>query len=124
MTVVVDVEEFPLEQVTKQLNKLVEVLKVVELDPNASVQRQVVLIKVRSDPTTRSSILETVELFRAKVIDVAHDSLTIECTGKSEKVQALLHVLEPYGVRELVQSGIVGVGRGPRSITDRSLRTA
>ena len=119
MTVVVDVE-----QVTKQLNKLVEVLKVVELDPNASVQRQVVLIKVRADPTTRSSILETVELFRAKVIDVAHDSLTIECTGKSEKVQALLHVLEPFGVRELVQSGIVGVGRGPRSITDRSLRTA
>ena len=124
MTVVVDVEEFPLEQVTKQLNKLVEVLKVVELDPNASVQRQVVLVKVRADATTRSSILETVELFRAKVIDVAHDSLTIECTGKSEKVQALLHVLEPFGVRELVQSGIVGVGRGPRSITDRSLRTA
>ena len=124
MTVVVDVEEFPLEQVTKQLNKLIEVLKVVELDPNASVQRQVVLVKVRADATTRSSILESVELFRAKVIDVAHDSLTIECTGKSEKVQALLHVLEPYGVRELVQSGIVGVGRGPRSITDRSLRTA
>jgi acetolactate synthase-1/3 small subunit len=124
MTVVVDVEEFPLEQVTKQLNKLVEVLKVVELDPNASVQRQVVLVKVRADANTRSSILETVELFRAKVIDVAHDSLTIECTGKSEKVQALLHVLEPFGVRDLVQSGIVGVGRGPRSITDLSLRTA
>ena len=122
MTVVVDVEEFPLEQVTKQLNKLVEVLKVVELDPNASVQRQVVLVKVRADATTRSSILESVELFRAKVIDVAHDSLTIECTGKSEKVQALLHVLEPYGVRELVQSGMVAVGRGPRSITDRSAR--
>ncbi|MDQ2782466.1 acetolactate synthase small subunit [Lapillicoccus sp.] len=124
MTVVVDVDELPLEQVTKQLNKLVEVLKVVELDPHASVQRQVVLIKVRADPASRSAILETVELFRAKVIDVAHDSLTIECTGKSEKVQALLHQLEPYGVRELVQSGMVGVGRGPRSITDRSLRTA
>ena len=124
MTVVVDVEEFPLEQVTKQLNKLVEVLKVVELDPNASVQRQVVLVKVRADANTRSSILETVELFRAKVIDVSSDSLTIECTGKADKVQALLHVLEPFGVRELVQSGIVGVGRGPRSITDRSLRTA
>ena len=124
MTVVVDVEDLPLEQVTKQLNKLVEVLKVVELDPHASVQRQVVLIKVRAEPSTRSSILETVELFRAKVIDVAHDSLTIECTGKSEKVHALLAVLEPFGVRELVQSGVVGVGRGPRSITDRSLRTA
>ncbi len=124
MTVVVDVDELPLEQVTKQLNKLVEVLKVVELDPHASVQRQVVLIKVRAEPASRSAILETVELFRAKIIDVAHDSLTIECTGKSEKVQALLQQLEPYGVRELVQSGMVGVGRGPRSITDRSLRTA
>jgi acetolactate synthase-1/3 small subunit len=124
MTVVVDVDELPLEQVTKQLNKLVEVLKVVELDDHHSVQRQVVLIKVRCDSTNRSSILENVELFRAKVIDVSHDSLTVECTGKSEKVQALLHVLEPYGIRELVQSGVVGVGRGPRSITDRSLRSA
>ncbi|WP_411283825.1 acetolactate synthase small subunit [Lapillicoccus sp.] len=124
MTVVVDVDALPLEQVTKQLNKLVEVLKVVELDPLASVQRQVVLIKVRADATNRTHVLETVALFRAKVIDVAHDTLTIECTGKAEKVQALLGVLEPFGVRELVQSGIVAVGRGPRSITDRSLRTA
>ncbi len=124
MTVVVDVEALPLEQVTKQLNKLVEVLKVVELDPVASVQRQVVLVKVRADAVTRSHVLETVELFRAKVIDVAHDTLTIECTGKAEKVQALLGVLEPFGIRELVQSGMVAVGRGPRSITDRSLRTA
>ncbi|WP_295695578.1 acetolactate synthase small subunit [Lapillicoccus sp.] len=124
MTVVVDVEDLPLEQVTKQLNKLVEVLKVVELDPVASVQSQVILVKVRADVTTRSHILETVELFRAHVVDVAHDSLTIECTGKADKVQALLLLLEPFGVRELVQSGVVGVGRGPRSITDRSLRTA
>ncbi len=124
MTVVVDVDELPLEQVTKQLNKLVEVLKVVELDDHHSVQRQVVLIKVRADGTTRSSILENVELFRAKIIDVSQDSLTIECTGKSDKVQALLQILEPYGIRELVQSGVVGVGRGSRSITDRSLRSA
>ncbi len=124
MTVVVDVEALPLEQVTKQLNKLVEVLKVVELDPDASVQRQVVLVKVRADAASRTHVLETVELFRAKVIDVAHDTLTIECTGKAEKVHALLGVLEPFGVRELVQSGVVAVGRGPRSITDRSLRTA
>jgi len=124
MTVVVDVEALPLEQVTKQLNKLVEVLRVVELDPVASVQRQVVLVKVRADAVTRTHVLETVELFRAKVIDVAQDTLTIECTGKAEKVQALLGVLEPFGVRELVQSGVVAVGRGPRSITDRSLRTA
>ena len=124
MTVVVDVEELPLEQVTKQLNKLVNVLKIVELDPNASVQRSSSSSRCGPTRPPRSSILETVQLFRAKVVDVAHDSLTIEVTGKSEKLQALLHVLEPFGVRELVQSGIVGVGRGPRSITDRSLRTA
>ena len=124
MTVVVECDELPLEQVTKQLNKLVEVLKIVELEPATSVQRQIVLVKVRADATTRSHIVETAELFRGKVVDVASDSLTIEMTGKVEKVQAMLGVLEPFGIRELVQSGIVAVGRGPRSITDRALRSA
>ncbi|MEI2764754.1 MAG: acetolactate synthase small subunit [Dermatophilaceae bacterium] len=124
MTVVVDVDEAPLEQVTKQLNKLVEVLKIVELEPTASVQRQIVLVKVRADAATRSHIVETAQLFRATVVDVASDSLTLECTGKVEKVQAMLGVLEPFGIRELVQSGVVGMGRGPRSITDRALRSA
>ena len=124
MTVVVDVEELPLEQVTKQLNKLVEVLKVVELDQSASVQRQILLIKVRSDAAARSHIIETVDLFRGKIIDVGPDTLTIEATGKSEKLDALLTLLEPYGIRELVQSGVVAIGRGPRSITDRTLRSA
>ena len=124
MTVVVDVDELPLEQVTKQLNKLVEVLKVVELDQAASVQRQILLIKVRSDAAARSHIIETVDLFRGKIIDVGPDTLTIEATGKSEKLDALLTLLEPYGIRELVQSGVVAIGRGPRSITDRTLRSA
>ena len=124
MTVVVECDELPLEQVTKQLNKLVEVLKIVELEPATSVQRQIVLVKVRADATTRSHIVETAELFRGKVVDVASDSPTIEMTGKVEKVQAMLGVLEPFGIRELVQSGIVAVGRGPRSITDRALRSA
>jgi acetolactate synthase-1/3 small subunit len=124
MTVVVDVEDVPLEQVTKQLNKLVEVLKVVELEGSAAVQRQVMLIKVRADAATRSQVLELVQLFRAKVVDVATESLTIEATGTTEKLTALLEVLEPYGVRELVQSGMVAIGRGPRSITDRALRSA
>jgi acetolactate synthase-1/3 small subunit len=124
MTVVVDVDEAPLEQVTKQLNKLVEVLKVVELDQAASVQRQILLIKVRSDAAARSHIIETVDLFRGKIIDVGPDTLTIEATGKSEKLDALLTLLEPYGIRELVQSGVVAIGRGPRSITDRTLRSA
>jgi acetolactate synthase-1/3 small subunit len=121
MTVVVDVEDLPLEQVTKQLNKLVEVLKVVELEPTSSVQRQVMLIKVKADAGTRSQVLEMVQMFRAKVVDVATESLTIEATGNSDKLRALLDVLEPYGVKELVQSGMVAIGRGPRSITDRAL---
>jgi acetolactate synthase-1/3 small subunit len=124
MTVVVDVDELPLEQVTKQLNKLIEVIKVVELDGGSSVQRELLLVKVRVDASTRSHVLETANLFRAKVVDVAPDAVTIEATGNSDKLAALLRVLEPYGVRELVQSGMVAVGRGSRSMSDRTLRTA
>ena len=124
MTVVVDVEELPLEQVTKQLNKLVEVIKVVELDPSASVQRELLLVKVRADLQTRSHVLETAQLFRAKVVDVAPDAVTIEATGNVDKLAALLRVLEPFGVREIVQSGMVAVSRGSRSMSDRALRTA
>ncbi|QGN57881.1 acetolactate synthase small subunit [Nostocoides sp. HKS02] len=124
MTVVVDVDALPLEQVTKQLNKLVEVLKVVELDPTASVQREILLVKVRADLQTRSHVLETVQLFRAKVVDVGSDALTIEVTGNRDKLAAFLEVLEPFGVKELVQSGMVAIGRGTRSITDRALRSA
>jgi acetolactate synthase-1/3 small subunit len=124
MTVVVDVDELPLEQVTKQLNKLIEVLKVVELEPSASVQREILLVKVRTDQQSRSHVLETVQLFRAKVVDVAGDALTIEVTGNRDKLAAFLEVLEPFGVKELVQSGMVAIGRGSRSITDRALRSA
>lgn len=124
MTVVVDVEDLPLEQVTKQLNKLVSVIKIVELEPSASVQRELLLVKVRADLQTRSHVLETVQLFRAKVVDVAPDAVTIEVTGNPDKLDAFLRVLEPFGIRELVQSGLVGIGRGNRSITDRALRSA
>jgi acetolactate synthase-1/3 small subunit len=122
MTIVVNVEDLPLEQVTKQLNKLVNVLKIVELGPAASVQRELLLVKVRADTETRSQVLETVQLFRAKVVDVASDAVTIEATGSRDKLEALIRVLEPFGIKELVQSGMVAVGRGTRSITDRSLR--
>ena len=120
MTVVFDVQEQALEQVTKQLNKLIEVLKVVELEQAASVQRELVLIKVRSDAATRSQILDITQMFRCNVVDVTTDSVVLEATGTPEKLGALLGVLEPYGVRELVQSGLVAVGRGGRSITDRA----
>jgi acetolactate synthase I/III small subunit len=124
MTVVVDVDELPLEQVTKQLNKLINVIKIVELEPTASVQREMLLVKVRADVQTRTHVLETVELFRARVIDVAPDAVTVEATGSPDKLEALLKVLEPFGIRELAQSGLVGIGRGSRSITDRALRSA
>jgi acetolactate synthase I/III small subunit len=120
MTIVVNVEELPLEQVTKQLNKLVNVIKIVELDPAAAVQRELLLVKVRADLDTRSHVLETVQLFRAKVVDVAPDAVTIEATGTADKLEALIRVLDPFGIKELVQSGMVAVGRGSRSITDRN----
>ncbi|GEL19098.1 acetolactate synthase small subunit [Pseudonocardia asaccharolytica] len=122
MTIVVAVEDLPLEQVTKQLNKLVNVIKIVELEPATSVQRELLLVKVRADAGMRSSVLEAVQLFRAKVVDVAPEALTIEATGTADKLNALLRMLEPYGVREMVQSGMVAVGRGPRSITAASVR--
>ena len=117
MTIVVSVDDLPLEQVTKQLNKLVNVLKIVELEPASSVQRELLLVKVKADLASRSHVLETVQLFRAKVVDVAADAVTIEATGTNDKLSALIRVLEPFGIRELVQSGMVAVGRGSRSMT-------
>ena len=124
MTIVVNVEGAPLEQVTKQLNKLINVLKIVELDPDSSVQREILLVKVKADLETRSHILETVQLFRAKVVDVASDAVTIEATGNGDKLAALLRVLEPFGIKELVKSGAVAMARGARSISDRPVRSA
>ncbi len=119
ITVVVDVEELPLEQVTKQLNKLINVIKIVELDPETAVTRDHMLIKVRVDNTTRSQVLEAVTLFRASIVDVATDALVIEVTGNTPKIQAFLRVLEPYGIKEIAQSGLLAIGRGSKSITER-----
>jgi acetolactate synthase-1/3 small subunit len=122
MTIVVDVADSPLEQVTKQLNKLVEVIKIVELDPAHSVARELLLVKVKADAATRGQVLELVQVFRGKVVDIAADAVTVQVVGNTDKLADFLRIVEPYGVRELVQSGVVAIGRGPRSITDRSLR--
>jgi acetolactate synthase-1/3 small subunit len=122
ITVVVDVEELPLEQVTKQLNKLVNVIKIVELDLTSAVTREHMLVKVRVDNTTRSQVLEAVSLFRAHIVDVAPDALVIEVTGDAGKVQALLRILEPFGIREIAQSGLLAIGRGGKSISERALK--
>ena len=122
ITVVVDVEELPLEQVTKQLNKLINVIKIVELDPAASVQREHMLVKVRADNQTRSNVLEVVNLFRGQIVDYAPDALVVEVTGDKGKVEAFLRALEPFGIKELAQSGLLAIGRGGKSITERVLR--
>jgi len=119
MTIVVDCADHPLEQVTKQLNKLINVIKIVELDPAQSVQREHLLVKVRVDNATRSQVLEAVNLFRARVVDVSTDALVIEVTGDSGKTTAFLKVLEPYGIKEIAQSGLLAIGRGGKSITER-----
>ena len=116
MTIVVSVDEHPLEQITKQLNKLVNVIKIVEQDEDNSVSRELMLVKVRTDAASRGQVIEAVNLFRAKVIDVSPESLTIEATGDRGKIEAFLRVLEPFGIREIAQSGMVSLSRGPRGI--------
>ncbi len=118
MTIVVTAEETPLEQITKPLNKLINVIKIVEQEDDNMVARQLALIKVRAEAHTRGQVIEAVNLFRAKIIDVSTESLTIEATGTQEKLEALLKVLEPYGIRETVQSGVVALARGPKGMTN------
>src|SRR6201982_583658 len=110
ITIVVNCEEHPLEQVTKKLKKLINVRTIVEPEPASTVQRELILIKVRADAESRSRVLETVGLFRAKVVDVALDVITVEATGNHDKLDALIKVLEPFGIKELVQSGVVAIG--------------
>jgi acetolactate synthase-1/3 small subunit len=119
ITVVVDVEELPLEQVTKQLNKLINVIKIVELEADQSVLHEHVLVKVKVDAATRPQVLEIVELFRAEVVDVTPEALVIELVAGVQRTAGLLKMLEQYGIRELAQSGLLAMGRGPKSITER-----
>jgi acetolactate synthase I/III small subunit len=120
LTLVVGAEAVQLEQIIKQLNKLVHVLKILELDPEEAVEREMQLVKVTADPATRSQIVEIAEVFRAKIVDVSHDALTIEAAGNPGKLEALVELLEPYGIREMVRSGTIALSRGTRSITDGS----
>ncbi len=97
-------------------------IKIVELEDRESIERELLLVKVKADADTRGQVLDAVQLFRAKVVDVAPDAVTIEVTGNAAKLKDFLAVLEPFGIRELVQSGMVAIGRGSRSITERTLR--
>lgn len=112
MTVVVDVEEHSLEQVYKQLNKLINVIKVVDLPDENSVQRELVLVKVKADARTRAEIIEMVDIFRGKIVDVGKGTVSIEVTGTGSKLRALEDLLRPYGIVELVRTGMVALNRG------------
>lgn len=114
LTIVVDASENVIEQVTKQLNKLIPVLKVVELDEETSVARAIMLVKVSANNTNRPQVVDAVNIFRGRIVDVAQESIVVEATGNPGKLHALLEVLEPFGIRELVQSGHVALSRGPK----------
>ncbi len=116
LTIVVDANEIVIEQVTKQLNKLIHVLKVVELEDETTIARSLMLVKVSADNANRPQVVDAVNIFRARVVDVAQESVVIEATGSPAKLRALLEVLEPFGIRELVQSGAVALGRGPKAM--------
>jgi acetolactate synthase-1/3 small subunit len=122
ITLQVNVEDVVLEQITKQLNKLIEVLKIVELEDSA-IRRELVLVKVRATAETRSQLIEIIGLFGAKAVDLTSEIITVEATGSPAKLAALLDLLEPNGIREHVQSGLVALGRGNRSLTDRKQRS-
>jgi acetolactate synthase I/III small subunit len=118
MTIVVDGASTPVEQVTEQLNKLVRVLKVVELHEDAAVERELALIKIRTDPSKRSQVLEVASVFHADVVDMGPDTLVLEATGSPGKLDALLAMLERYGPCELVRTGRIALARGGATITD------
>ena len=124
ITIVVNCEEHPLEQVTKQLNKLINVLKIVELEPGATVQRELILIKVRADAESRSKVLETVGLFRAKVVDVALDVITVEATGNREPREARRADQGARAVRDQGAGAVRDGGHRPRRPLDHRPRAA
>ncbi|MEX0705261.1 MAG: acetolactate synthase small subunit [Nitriliruptoraceae bacterium] len=120
LTIVVGTEAVQLEQIIKQLNKLIHVLKIIELDRDDAVLRELQLVKVVADHTNRSQIIEIADVFRANIVDVAADAITIEVAGSPAKLEAMVDLLEPFGIRELVRSGTIALSRGSRSITDGS----
>jgi acetolactate synthase-1/3 small subunit len=124
MTIVINLEDKSLEQVTKQLNKLVNVIKIIEHDPGSAVERELMLVKVRAEGDARARVMEIADVFRVNVVDVTHDTLTLEAAGKSEKLEALLGLLRDFGIVELSRTGRIALGRGDRGIKDRTLKVA
>jgi len=116
MTIVVEGDEYIVEQVSKQLNKLINVIRVKKLESQDSVRRELALIKVVATASTRSEIIQIVEIFRAKIIDVSRNTLTIEASGDEEKISALEQMLKQFGIKEIVRTGLIALERGNKHI--------
>ncbi len=112
MTIVVEAEERSLEQIIKQLNKLINIIKISDLDPHKSINRELLLIKVNSSSKNRAEIIEIADIFRANIVDVSVKSLTLEITGTSDKLSAIREMLQPYGIMELARTGKISLLRG------------
>jgi acetolactate synthase-1/3 small subunit len=114
MTIVATGNEQMLEQVEKQLNKLIDVIKVTGFEQESHLERDLALLKVKVDKNTRSEIFQIVDIFRAKIVDVATDSLIVEITGDEQKIEALENLLKPFGIKEMVRTGIIAMARGSK----------
>jgi acetolactate synthase-1/3 small subunit len=114
MTITVDAEEHPIEQVTKQLHKLINVIKITDLDAEKTVARELALLKVKSDAKTRAEVMQLAKIFRAQILDVSRKTITIEITGTFEKIDALEQLLQPHGVVEIVRTGRIAIERGEK----------
>jgi acetolactate synthase-1/3 small subunit len=112
MSSTVDTSRFPVEQMTKQLDKLINIIKIRDLDPENMVARELALVKVKADATTRSEVIQLVEIFDARIIDVTPESLTIQATGETDELLNFEQLLRPFGLIELVKTGVVALGRG------------
>lgn len=116
ITIVVDGDDYTVEQVSKQLNKLIDIIKIKKLEDKESVRRELALMKVSASRSTRSEIMNIVEIFRAKIIDVSKTTLTIEIAGAGDKVAAFEDMLRPFGIKEIVRTGTIALERGNRII--------
>ena len=116
MTIVVHGDDRVLEQVTKQLNKLVDVIKVSDIGADGAVERELALIKVAADVSTRSEIIQIADIFRARIVDVAPKSMTVEVTGDETKIEAIEKLLRQFGIKEMVRTGKIALVRGPNKV--------
>jgi acetolactate synthase-1/3 small subunit len=116
MTIVANGDEYMLGQMTKQLERMEDVLKVQHLEGGEAVFRELMLIKVKAEPKKRSSILEAADVFRAKVVDLSTESLIVELTGEASKLNAFVEIMQPYGILELARTGITALARGGKSL--------